>query len=159
MEEEAKVQRTLLHVLAQAHFSSKMETCHMSLTSPLLSDHINPKFYKAAVPCLGGLPSCSPLNIWIDDPWGKILTRPLSGGFGVEDWEWIVAVKSGLQECHWYGSCQWGQTFSKGRTLPGNKEVHLEVVPPYAGPMHCGPGPFPEMSHRLGIYWVDIPCL
>lgn len=60
---------------------------------------------------------------------GKILTRSLPGGFGVEDRERIVAVKGGLQECHWNGSCQGSQAFSKGRTLSGNKQVHLEVLP------------------------------
>lgn len=73
----------------------------------------------------------SPPPSWLvpDDLCEKILTRPLPGSLGVEDWEGIIAVKVGLQECHWDGSRQGSQTFSKSGTLPGDKEVHLEVIP------------------------------
>jgi hypothetical protein len=73
----------------------------------------------------------------------RILTGPLPGGFGVEDREGIVAVEGGLQECHRDSSCQWSETFSKGRTLPGNKEVHLECCPHTPTPGVGWPGPLP----------------
>ena len=94
-----------------------------------------------------------------DDLWWMVLTRPLPGGFGVEDGERVVAVKGGLQECHWYGGCQWGQAFSKGRTLPGNKEVHLEVVPPPCWPhalvdQASFPGCLGPLPHRW-LHWTS----
>lgn len=138
-----------------------METSHRApvLTSWPLSDHMNQQDW--------GLLS---LSFWLslpllsskyisDDLWWMVLTRPLPGGFGVEDGERVVAVKGGLQECHWYGGCQWGQAFSKGRTLPGNKEVHLEVMPPLCWPhalvdQASFPGCLGPLPHR----WLHWTC-
>lgn len=51
------------------------------------------------------------------------LTGSLSGGFGVEDRQWVVGVQVGLEEGHRHGPHQCGQTLPQCWKMPADRQV------------------------------------